>query len=96
MSFDPIAFTRFSPDTTASGYCKDSMFGNSVWNSCWQIYDFISVNKFATFVYVVVLFFSRKFNVNFREFKIGQPTKSKTFSFYDYRALEVSSWRVRG
>jgi hypothetical protein len=39
---------------------------------------------------------SRKFDVNFREFKIGQPKKSKTLSFFDYRALEVSPWRVRG
>ena len=39
---------------------------------------------------------SRKFKVNFREFKFGQPTKSKTPSLFDYRALEVSPWSVTG
>jgi len=45
--------------------CKDPMFGNSVWQSCWQKYGFISVNKFETFAYVVGLSVPRKFELNF-------------------------------
>ena len=66
-----LAFAFVSPDLTTSKLCEDTTFGNSVWHCVYKIYGFISVEKLATFSYVVGIFFPlRNFQLISEKFKL--------------------------
>jgi len=79
--------SRFYPCPSRYGSfranCEEPMPGNSVWHLYWQIYGFISVNKYVTSGYVVGISFPQELKLNFWEFWIGQPMKSKTLLLSD-------------
>ena len=90
LSFTPLAFTHFPPDTTTSKLCEDSIFGNSAC-TVYKMYGFILVKKLATFGYFVgVSFFHGNLSVFSENFKLASQRITRG------KVLGMSPWTVRG